>query len=791
MRTCFKIDFNPLMQLKRVYFFLGFLMLFINGLDQLIAQEIAIPIRSRFSLEENARINFGPDIGWAAIASQSTAPPPPPPGAFDVRVINDGFPLFRDIRVYEDSTWYKWDVVVSPLGTIDTTYFFFDRCELLNNVREAYIVNRDSSVVFDMVSDSIAVISEDFRTGGSYRFTAWLLSKPTTSDDPPIILANLPNAVLDPNTEIPYRINVSSFFQSASGAPLRFSAETDTRLVNLVSTPSGIVELTLKEGVEDTSITVTVTAFGAGCGFVEQEFVVDIPAIINLPVELQQSIPDFSLAGDFPTRVLIPDLNEYFVDPNETQPVFAVSFNASLVNVFLSGNALLATSIAGVFNTSATVIITASDGEFSVSDDFLINIGEPNRVPFRTQGLAPIELEPNFGFIEAVYLRNYYSDPDGDQIIYTLDYDFSKINAGVQGDTLFLASIDGVKNERIQFNLTVSDGLLSFNDTFEVIIKDDLPPVVSQQSSSLTLESGFSRFEWIRLNQLFSDPENKELRYQIRASEEGVATFTIENNQVIINEIEGVFDRSTDVIIEASDAFQTVSATYQLTIDRRNRAPQLSSESVQISENFLADLSIPLDLKEYFTDPDGDSLTFRLEVSSNITVVENGVEQEQESTNKLEIILDQDSAIVSFNPTFNDRIDETILIIGSDGEFEKTLTVELDIYPIGVVIPDPNTPNNNNSQNKNLYRTYPNPAQVNNQVTIVYELNENETGLPELTEVSVYNIMGRLIKTLVLKELDPGVYSVTFNTQGLAAGTYIYTMRTSTGIISRKLTLID
>jgi hypothetical protein len=745
------------------------------------AQEVSIQLNAAYSFEDNSRVYVGPQIGWGPKDTLTEAPPPPPPGAFDMRIVPN---FFKDIFIYEDSTWYTWDISFQNQAGFDSLKVFFDRCELLNNVREAYIVNQDSSVVFNMVTDSVAVIDPSFNR----RFTVWLLSKPTISDDPPQILAQLPDAVLDPNTEIPYRINVSSFFQSASGSPLRFSAQTNTDLVNLVSTQTGIVELTLKEDVEDTTITVLVTAFGAGCGFVEQEFTVNIPAIINLPIEQTKPLPDFELQGNFPTVVLIADLNDYFFDQNETQPEYAISFNASVVSLVLSNNVIIANSVNGVFNTQTNVTITATDGEFSASDTFTISIGEPNRAPIKIAEIPTVTVNPNFGFLQALFFRNYFTDPDNDPIIYTLNYDISKINAGVQGDTLFLASVAGVKNETVEVDLTISDGLLSTTDRFIIRINDNLPPQAINVTDSLVLEAGYTEFIWFNLPEIFTDPENDQLNYSLQLDKQGIADISVVGNQLVIRELEGVENEEVQVILTASDGINSTSISLRLVIKNRNRAPTVTTNTIELIENYAADLVLTIPLKAYFSDPDNDSLAYTITTSSNIIlVVTDDSTSTTNATGDLQIDLDADSSLLRIKPLLNTRLDEEILVEATDGEFSVSLVISLNLYPQGVTLP---TVGNLNSR-KSLYRTFPNPAVVNSTINVVYEVPEISSGELELTEVLVYNILGRFVKRLVLRRQEAGVYSVNFDTRGLASGTYIYTLRTSSGLISRKLTLID
>lgn len=763
----------------------GFFLFFVISLclisSQLNAQELTIPILSKHRLSEDIRLNIGPEIGWAQEEIVVDAPPPPPPGAFDMRIPPN---IFKDIYAFEDSTWYQWDITYQNQAGFDSLYVFFDRCELLNNVREAYITNNDSTVVFDMVSDTVAIIDPSF---GS-RFTVWFLSKNTISDDPPRILASLPNAVLDPNEPRPYLINVSSFFASSTGSQLRFSAQTNTDLVNFRTTETGIVELSLKEGVEDTSVVIIVTAFGEGCGFVQQTFSVDIPAIINLPIDLIQELPDFELQGNFPTRVLISNLNDYFSDKNGTQPQFAISFNASVVSISLSGNALIATSINGVFNVETTVTVTATDGEFNVSDSFLLKVGEPNRAPLKTAGIPPIEVAPNFGLLEVLYFRNHFEDPDNDRLFYTLSYDESKILASIQGDTLLIASIFGVKNERIEIDLIVSDGILATNDSFTIQIQDNLPPQISTDlADSLVLTPGFSTFTWHNLNELFLDPENDELSFTLNNQNPEFASISINNNQLVITEVIGVENQIVNHTVSAFDGVNTVSKDLEIHITEANVAPVVSPSTIEITRNYASDLVISLPLSTYFSDSNGDSLTYTFTASSNVVNLSNQSDGVINTGQELSIELVSNPATITIKPLLNTRLDEDILVKASDGEFTVELVIELNIFPEGEALPTLGS----NQSGKKLYRTFPNPAVVSSTVAIVYEIPNSTNNELVFTEVNVYNILGRFVKRLVLQRQEAGVYTVNFDTNGLAAGTYIYTLRTTSGLISRKLTLID
>jgi hypothetical protein len=82
-----------------------------------------------------------------------------------------------------------------------------------------------------------------------------------------------------------------------------------------------------------------------------------------------------------------------------------------------------------------------------------------------------------------------------------------------------------------------------------------------------------------------------------------------------------------------------------------------------------------------------------------------------------------------------------------------------------------------------LDQNFPNP--FNPSTTIGFQI-------PQSGKVSlkVYDLLGREVATLVDEELSSGIYSIPFDAQGLASGTYLYRLQTGTTVLSRKLTLI-
>ncbi len=82
-----------------------------------------------------------------------------------------------------------------------------------------------------------------------------------------------------------------------------------------------------------------------------------------------------------------------------------------------------------------------------------------------------------------------------------------------------------------------------------------------------------------------------------------------------------------------------------------------------------------------------------------------------------------------------------------------------------------------------LSQNYPNP--FNPSTVISYQVPA-----ASLVSISVYDLLGRGVATLVNEVKQPGVYSVTWNASNMASGVYFYTVKAGTAFQSRKMVLL-
>ena len=82
-----------------------------------------------------------------------------------------------------------------------------------------------------------------------------------------------------------------------------------------------------------------------------------------------------------------------------------------------------------------------------------------------------------------------------------------------------------------------------------------------------------------------------------------------------------------------------------------------------------------------------------------------------------------------------------------------------------------------------LSQNYPNP--FNPSTRIVYSVVE-----PTQVRLTVTNILGQVVETLVDDFRNLGTYEITFNASNLASGLYIYRLEAGSTVISKKMTLL-
>ncbi|MCX7610195.1 MAG: T9SS type A sorting domain-containing protein, partial [Ignavibacterium sp.] len=82
-----------------------------------------------------------------------------------------------------------------------------------------------------------------------------------------------------------------------------------------------------------------------------------------------------------------------------------------------------------------------------------------------------------------------------------------------------------------------------------------------------------------------------------------------------------------------------------------------------------------------------------------------------------------------------------------------------------------------------LSQNYPNP--FNPSTTIEFSIASKER-----VTLSIYNLLGELVETLINEELEAGVYRINFNGSNLTSGIYVYHIHAGNFSASKKMVLV-
>ena len=134
-------------------------------------------------------------------------------------------------------------------------------------------------------------------------------------------------------------------------------------------------------------------------------------------------------------------------------------------------------------------------------------------------------------------------------------------------------------------------------------------------------------------------------------------------------------------------------------------------------------------------------------------------------------------------PVF-ETTDSTIISIHSDDTDEPLVEIPVKIH---VVEPSGMSENSYLPVSTQLLQNYPNP--FNPSTTISYTIGAQNI-VPQRVELSIYNILGQKVTTLVSDYKQPGQYFVNWNAGQMASGIYYYRMQTVKFHIIHRMILI-
>ena len=125
----------------------------------------------------------------------------------------------------------------------------------------------------------------------------------------------------------------------------------------------------------------------------------------------------------------------------------------------------------------------------------------------------------------------------------------------------------------------------------------------------------------VDVSSFFSDPDGDELTYTAESSDAAVAAAGIEGSSLTVTAVAA--GAATVTVTAADPGGLTATQSVEVTVEAANQAPE-AVETIPAQAMTAGD-EVVVDVSSFFSDPDGDELTYTAE-SSDAEVAAAGIE---------------------------------------------------------------------------------------------------------------------------------------------------------------------
>ena len=390
-------------------------------------------------------------------------------------------------------------------------------------------------------------------------------------------------------------VEASSYFNEPDGETLAYSATSSNPAVASVSVAGSSVTVT---AVAKGTATVTVTATDPGGLAATQTFQATVP---NRAPVAGDPIPDMEVFVGNSEEV---DASEHFADRDGDALTYTVTSSASAVaRVSASGSTV---RVEAVGQGSATVTVTARDPEgLTARQTFEVTV--PNRAPKPVGTIADREVEAED--TEVLSVAAYFTDPDGDRLTYAaVSSSPATARVSVSGSVV---TVRGAAKGVATVTVTARDPEgLTARQTFEVTVPNRAPEPVGTIPA---MEVQPEQSDAVDIAAYFTDPDGDRLTYAAVSSSPATARVSVSGSVVTVR---GAAKGVATVTVTARDPEGlTARQTFEVTVPNRAPEPVGTIPAMEVQP----EQSDAVDIAAYFTDPDGDRLTYAAVSSSPAT----------------------------------------------------------------------------------------------------------------------------------------------------------------------------
>ena len=381
-------------------------------------------------------------------------------------------------------------------------------------------------------------------------------------------------------------IDAAAHFDDPDGDPLAYAAvSTDPARVAVEVSGRGVTVSGARVG----SATVTVTARDPEGLEAEQSFTVTVP---NRAPEAVGTIEDREVEVD---SVAVLDLAPYFADPDgETLEYLAASSNPARAVVAVSGSTL---AVTGAAKGAVRVTVTARDPHGAeAAQSFAVTV--PNRAPeaVGTIGVRDVHVGAEIEIDAAAH----FADPDGDPLAYAaVSTDRARVVVEVSGHEVMVSGI-AVGSATVTVTARDPEGAEAAQ-SFAVTVPNRAPEAVG------TIEDREVEVDSVAVLDVasyFAEPDGETLEYSAASSNPARVTVAVSGSMLSMT---GVARGGARVTVTAGDP-HGAEAAQSFAVAVPNRAPgtvgTIADRTVQVHQ------SLPLGVDPYFSEPDGEDLTY-------------------------------------------------------------------------------------------------------------------------------------------------------------------------------------
>ncbi|MGI9279267.1 MAG: putative Ig domain-containing protein, partial [Endozoicomonas sp.] len=409
-------------------------------------------------------------------------------------------------------------------------------------------------------------------------------------------------------------LDLNDYFTDVEGDPLTYSVTLSNGDVapSFISLDDHTLTIAPDDGTELDSYNIRVRVQDGQGGLSEDVFWVGVSE--NQPPQLTSAIPDQDL---FVNEALDLDLNSYFTDDALDDLIYSVDLangDAAPSFISLDGHTLTFAPTVGTDPGLYNIEITATDGYSAASVSGSFNLFVHKLPPQRISDIPDQTVIQ--GQTTTLDLNDYFTDASGDPLAYSVSLDNglpAPSFISIDGHILIIAPDNG--SQVTSYGIRVSamdDQGGQASDAFSVTVVNPAPLLISEIPDQTVIQGQTVTLD---LTDYFTDPDDDPLdSFVTLVNGDAAPSFITQNGPILTIAPDSdsqvtSFDIRVEVVDNQDDA---VSDTFVVTV---------VSNTVQLisaipDQTIIQDQTVTLDLTDYFTDAEGDPLTYSVSLSN-------------------------------------------------------------------------------------------------------------------------------------------------------------------------------